>query len=301
MWPIELVRVSPRLKTTVTLRVTDDDPEDTFAQVQKWLAPPDPHLNLSKSLKLRTAHTGGWFLKGLQYKAWKSGNTPLTWLYGSAGCGKTIMSAGIIQDMQLYCDNESDRSLAFFFFDFDDRNKQDPIKMIKSVLSQLLNSCGRAPDSVRDLYTVCNDGRRAASDQEVLQVLKDTLATLPAPYLIIDALDECSDWQSLLDIIVVLQDRSMSNLHVLLTSRREAEIESTLEDIVPPGNRICLQSQLVDQDIRRYVHERLERDKAFKRWQKDPKLHDEIERALARKATGMYDSPGLFLGSQHIC
>lgn len=283
-----------------TLRITDDTSDDTFAQVQKWLAPLDPYPNLQKSLKLRTPHTGRWYLAGQRYNAWKSGCVPFTWLYGSAGCGKTILSAGIIQDMQVYCD-EPFRSLAFFFFDFDDPDKRNPVKMVKSLLSQFLNSCDRVPDSLRSLYTVCNDGRRAASEHELLKVLKDTLELLPAPFVVLDALDECDDWNCLLDIIAEMQDWRKNSLHVLLTSRREAEIESTLEDLVLLDDRICLESRFVDRDIRTYVRERLARDKSFRRWQGDLEIHGEIESTLGRKAGGMYSTSSLFIGRQRVC
>jgi hypothetical protein len=255
--------------------------------IQEWLAPTDPLSKLMVSLKLRTAGTGKWYLQSAQYEAWKAGRSPFTWLYGSAGVGKTVLSAGIIEDMRQFCGEDSARSLAFFFFDFDDAGKRDPVNMIKSILSQFLGRCTSIPDTVRSLHDYCKNGKREASEQQLLLALRETLGFLPAPFVVLDALDECNSWNTLLEIIEEMSDWDKSTLRVILTSRKEAMIEEGLEDIVLPNNRICLESDLVDEDIRIYVQERLVKDKSFKRWQRDSDMQREIERTLGENARGM--------------
>ncbi|GAB7332096.1 hypothetical protein MBLNU13_g03981t2 [Cladosporium sp. NU13] len=240
------------------------------------------------SLKLRTAGTGKWYLQSSQYKAWKAGETLFTWLYGSAGSGKTILSAGIVKDMQESCAEDPAKSLAFFFFDFDDVEKQDPINMVKSLLSQFLNRCEIVPDTVQSLYVVCENGQREASEQQLLQAIRDTIELLPAPFVVLDALDECSNWNCLFDIISEMQSWGRDTLRVLFTSRKEVQIEEALEYIVPQHDRTCLESGLVDKDIETYVRERLAKDTSFKRLQRDSEIKEEIERTLGRKACGMF-------------
>lgn len=220
------------------------------------------------------------------------------WLYGSAGSGKTILSAGIIEDLQGYCKEHPTRSLAFFSFDFNDREKRDPINMVKSLLSQLLNRCTRIPDAVSTLHATCNNSQRNASEQELLEALKGTLELLPSSFIVVDALDECNDWNTLFDILVETQKWGKSTPQVLVTSRKEVMIEEELGEIVPPENRTCLESHLVDKDIRAYVQERLAKDKSFKRWQKDLDVQQDIERTLGRRANGMYSSPGSYMVRQ---
>lgn len=255
--------------------------------VREWLAPADPQSKLQVSLKLRTAGTGEWYLQSAQYGAWKTGRIPFTWLHGAAGSGKTILSAGIIKDIQELCEEDPAKSLAFFFFDFNDVEKQNPVNMVKSLLSQFLNRCHSIPDTVRSLHATCENGRREASEQQLLQALKDTLELLPASFVVLDALDECSNWDALFDILSKMQSWCKHTLRVLLTSRKEVQIEEELQDIVPLDDRTCLESHLVDKDIGTYVQERLTKDKSFKRWQGDSEIQEEIERTLGRKAHGM--------------
>jgi hypothetical protein len=270
-----------------------------LTRVQEWLAPTDPQSKLLVSLKLRTAGTGKWYLRSAQYEAWKAGRSPFTWLYGSAGSGKTILSAGIIEDMQMFCKEDPTKSLAFFFFDFNDAEKQDPVNMLKSLLSQFLDRCNTVPDTVRSLHTTCGNGRREASQQQLLHTLRETLELMPATFLVLDALDECGDWDALFDILKEMQSWREDTLRVLLTSRKEITIEEDLEDIITPDDQTCLESHVVDKDIRTYVQGRLAKDKSFKRWQRDLEIRGEIERTIGRKAHGMYSLP-TYMGSNKV-
>jgi hypothetical protein len=268
--------------------------EDTLACIQEWLAPIDSQSKLRVSLDMRTAGTGKWYLQSAQYEAWKAGRIPFTWLYGSTGSGKTILSAGIIEDMQEFCAEDPAKSLAFFFFDFRDE-QQDPVNMVKSLLSQFLNRCDSVPDAVRSLHATCENGRRKASQQQLLQALRDTLELLPEPFVVLDTLDECSSCDTLFDIVREMRSWGKIALRVLLTSRKEITIEEALEDVVPANDRTCLESHLVDKDIVTYVQETLAKDKGFGRWQGKPEIQSEIEKTLGRKANGMYG-----LSSPHV-
>lgn len=258
--------------------------------VQTWLAHTDPVSILMKSLKLRSPGTGTWYLQSAQYTAWRTKGNEFTWLYGSAGSGKTFLSAGIIEDLQKYCNNDPAKSLAFFFFDFNDNEKQSPRSMLKSLLSQFLRRFTSVPEMVQSLYAACGNGRREASQEQLLQALRDTIEMIPAPFVVLDALDECSDWKTLLDILTEMQSWGASALRVLLTSRREIVIEEALEDIIKSENTICLKSHLVDKDIETYVHERLVREKSFRKWNdyKNKDVRENIEITLGRGAHGMY-------------
>lgn len=267
---------------------TDAGIEHMITRIQQWLAPPDLLPRLRNLLKLRSALTGKWYLQSVQYRAWKNfGGPQFTWLYGFPGSGKTILSAGIVEDLQRYCNEDPPRSLAFFFFDFNDAEKQDAVSMVRSLLSQFLDISARAPEALLSLYATCEGGHRQASEQQLLHALKDILAFLPAPYVVLDALDECSNRDKLFDMLNEMKSWGYTTMRVLVTSRKEIDIEEEFEDLVPLNSRTCLESHLVDRDIQTYVQERLAKDKSFKRWQRDLEVQAEIERTLVRKASGM--------------
>jgi hypothetical protein len=106
-------------------------------------------------------------------------------------------------------------------------------------------------------------------------------------FIILDALDECNDRMELLTNIEEMVGWNEEKLHMLATSRRERDIEERLEHILGEEERICIQSVLVNADIRAYVHDRLQTDRSLKRWHKIPEVQKEIETELANKANGM--------------
>ena len=106
-------------------------------------------------------------------------------------------------------------------------------------------------------------------------------------FVILDALDECKERQNLLEDIDEMVGWKMEKLHILVTSRRENDIKESLEPLINDENVICIQSKLVTDDIRAYIHERLLTDRRLRRWQKKPEVQREIETTLTGKADGM--------------
>ena len=85
-------------------------------------------------------------------------------------------------------------------------------------------------------------------------------------------------------------------MHLLMTSRKERDIESSLVSYVKEEDAICLQRDVVDEDIQRYVQQRLSDDKTLTKWNRDVAIRQEIETALMDGARGMYVySPSLHI------
>jgi len=64
-----------------------------------------------------------------------------------------------------------------------------------------------------------------------------------------------------MDILETIAGWHLDNLHFLVTSRRERDIESSLETFVDQNNMINLETALVNKDIQKYVQHRLLNDK----------------------------------------
>ena len=217
------------------------------------------------------------------------------WLRGFAGCGKTILSSTVIQSVLEHCEPDPGKVAAYFYFDFNDGQKQVPELMIKSLISQLSQQCVRVPEALAELYSSCGNGQRQPSLESLLGLLKQMIEDFPTCYIIVDALDESGDRMELMDILERMRSWGIQNAHLLVTSRQEREIERSLRDLVDERNTISLQSTAVDQDINLYVHQRLSNDKSLTKWNKDVEIRQEIEKVLMEKARGMYLRP--LLGS----
>ena len=100
-------------------------------------------------------------------------------------------SSTVIQDIKDMC-KTGNASMAYFYFDFRDANKQGLQNLVRSLLSQLSVHLASRCDILSNLYSVHDEGKNQPSDGTLTEYLKKML-TLPhqrPTYLIIDALDE---------------------------------------------------------------------------------------------------------------
>ena len=163
--------------------------------------------------------------------------------------------------------------------------------MIRSLISQLSRQCTKIPTTLETLFSSCENGQRQPSPEALLEVLYQIVQGFPQSYIVLDALDECTDRVELMDILERIAKWRLKKLRLLVTSRKERDIERSLECVVDEQNAICLQSKLVDKDIYTYVRQRLSDDKSLSKWQEDPDIRHEIEVALMKGAHGMYAYP----------
>ena len=177
--------------------------------------------------------------------------------------------------------------MLYFYFDFNDVEKQGQEKMIRSLILQLSSQCGSTPRGLEALHSSCMNGERQPTRDMLLATLHQIMGSFEETFIIFDALDECLERQDLLEDIEDINRWADANLHILSTSRREKDIEEQVELLAHNGGKISIDSMRVNDDIRAYVHERLRADPKLKRWHKEPKVQQEIENTLMDKADGM--------------
>ena len=132
-------------------------------------------------------------------------------------------------------------------------------------------------------YSEYNSGRLQPSIDVLSSLLKDIVGLHTEVFLVIDALDECQERDDLLDWLGEFTDSNLLNVHLLLCSRKEKDIEDALRPLV--DSQISIRDADVDPDIRVYVQDRLSRDRKLKKWPIEVK--EEIERSLMEKVNGM--------------
>ncbi|KAF2628860.1 hypothetical protein BU25DRAFT_390834 [Macroventuria anomochaeta] len=262
--------------------------EERIGKICNWLSAPDPSTNYHKAHRQRQAETGIWLLESAKYKEWKESAASRLWLYGIPGCGKTILSSTIIEDLLQHCHDDTSMVTAFFYFDFNNIQKQDPELMIRSLLCQLLQHSVTFLRGLDALFSSCKNGQRQLSLHALLEVTQQVMQQFTHVYIVLDALDECTQRPGLMDVLETVSGWQLDNLHLLMTSRKERDIESSLQSYVEEEDTVCLQRDVVDEDIRRYVQQRLSDDKDLAKWNRDAAIRQEIEAALMDGARGMF-------------
>ena len=186
-------------------------------------------------------------------------------------------------------------SMAYFYFDFRNVNKQHWRDLIPSLLTQLSTQSDPCCDILSHLYSDHNNGALQPSDDIMKRCLIEMLTLqdqLPI-YLVMDALDECSNASGIpsprdrvLRLVKELVDLQISNLRICVTSRPEFDIRDVLEPLT--SRRVCLHDQSGQkQDIVDYVRSVVYSnwEPYMRRWKKEDK--ELVIETLAERADGM--------------
>ena len=192
-------------------------------------------------------------------------------------------SSTIIQDLISYYHSERTIAVAFFYFVFNDPDKQRAEKLIRSLLVQLSAKCLHLPEPLQSAYYRSQNGQNQPTIEELSLLLRQIIKGFRSTYILLDALDECTEREDILNFIEVLMGWNIDSLHVLSTSRKESDIATSLEPLATCQQ--CIQSAAVDADIRVHVLERLSSDRELRKWPVD--VQKEIEDALTKGAKGM--------------
>jgi hypothetical protein len=126
---------------------------------------------------------------------------------------------------------EATESLGIAYFFFDGRDSQKELQLhnnlIRSLISQLSDTQhGGITENLVDLYKRCGEVRQP-SDEQLQNVLRDILDRFSNVYIMIDALDECTDREKTLNWankFISDRNRKAANLHIVVTSRPERDI-----------------------------------------------------------------------------
>lgn len=173
--------------------------------------------------------------------------------------------------------------MSYFYFDFNDTDKQSSKNAIRSLLLQFAVQIDGVFKNLEQLYQKCGNGLQQPTEDAIRSLFLDTMAGTCEKYIVLDALDECTDRDKLLTFLHELIGSKPPNTHLLATSRREKDIEDELRLVVDQS--INIQSTVVDADIRIYIEHRMSTDPKLKKWS-DP-VRNEIVDALMGKARGM--------------
>ncbi len=176
-------------------------------------------------------------------------------------------------------------AVAYFYFTLQDPSKQSTNQLLRSLVTQLFRQSQDSSSELKALYSECSNGRREPPKEKLLLVLQGLLKRFHDSYILIDALDECSDGETLCSMLETINDFQVENFHIFVTSRSEQGLRGILQTIATQN--IDLGGIKVDDDIHMYVRMRLQETK----WPFT--VQEEIEENLVRFANGMYADVGV--------
>ncbi|KZP07476.1 ankyrin, partial [Athelia psychrophila] len=250
-------------------------------EVYRWLSAPDSSSNYHAAREEHHADTGTWFIEGESFVKWKETPDSALWVYGTPGCGKTIICSTVIDDILNHCAGKSTHACAYFFFD--NKSGQSDLtshnKFIRSIIRQLSHQSSSFPASLMEIY---DGGHQQPSLASLQLTLRRIIEGFKHAYIVVDALDECTDRKKVLAWIEELVQWSGGKLHILLSSRPETDIKKKFRSMAnlvqfslagSPMNKdmeICIDAMLLEMDM----------------WDDETRAH--VKDVLIRDAQGMF-------------
>ncbi|KAF2224387.1 hypothetical protein BDZ85DRAFT_216344, partial [Elsinoe ampelina] len=241
--------------------------------ILKWLHPVDASAVLYGHLSQRQEGTCQWFFDSMLYKDWQSGAQKTLFCPGIPGAGKTTLAAAIIDHLKRHVlSNVSE--CAYIFCNYKSEAEQTLPNLLAGLLQQVVRNRPDAMGPVAELHNKGGEPTSTEYGQALLRVCSATTTT----YLIIDALDECSDTvrDPLLDIVSRLQ--ANHDVRLLCTSRLIPDVEERFQDC--PQISILADSA----DVRKY----LESQSLPKCVRRDPGLQDQVYADIVASADGIF-------------
>ncbi|RYN46116.1 hypothetical protein AA0118_g12682 [Alternaria tenuissima] len=172
--------------------------------VKEWLSVGElPQLDHASYCKIRAdyATTTKWISQHKTVKHWIHADvpkSPVVWMYGIPGAGKTILSSAIIDE----CKAQPEFLTCFFYCHDGDPMSSTAVGILKGLADQLL-------DQYPQMLPPCFTRRRLSGEpslrsiSQAKKLLEDFCDTIPKLFIVIDGLDECekAERSQVLDIL----------------------------------------------------------------------------------------------------
>ncbi|KAL7924052.1 hypothetical protein ACQKWADRAFT_319904 [Trichoderma austrokoningii] len=267
--------------------------ESIVADIYAWLTPlttifRNKHLE-SLSTKGRQDNGAQQLLQYEQFKSWMTSTGTTLWCTGLPGIGKTINVSYIIEALQKQS-RGSDLGIAYVYFSYKDIETQTPVNVMASILQQLISDKQSFLSDLKNLYAQhIKEGTRP-SVADIMSLLQDIALSYSKVFIIIDALDECTDADDVRFILLTELKKLQHRMCLLVMSRPIPDLEELLEGAI----RVNVEASLID--VKNYLQQRLESTRSMQRHlAEEPSLREKIISVIVQKIKGMFLMARLYL------
>jgi hypothetical protein len=176
-------------------------------------------------------------------------------------------------------------TISTYFF-FDSRDAQALLQsydgLLRSITYQLCVCLDTLPGILETAYKSCGSGTTLPSWDVVQQICSSALQHLPEAFIIIDALDECSEIGQVAAWLQNLFTVGGGRLHVLITSRDKPDITVHFSRI---AQQVIHLDGFTNADIKQYINSIMEKSGQLMVWSQE--IQTNIRDSLLTGADGM--------------
>lgn len=218
------------------------------------------------------------------FQSWHSGSHQYIWLYGLAGCGKTVLSATVLDHLT----SRNDALILSFFFDFSDITKQTLEGMLRSLAFQLYQNGTSSAVHLDSLFQEHQNGINRCATKALSDTVLSMLAAQKKVFVVLDAIDESTTSNEVLLWIEGIVSRpELIHVQLLCTSRPESEFLQHIPPLIEKQICLSFDKQTINTDIRSWVTAQLSQRHSFIEKRLSHGLLERIRSKVAGGADGL--------------
>jgi hypothetical protein len=233
-----------------------------------------------------------WILENGDYQNWQNNEeSRLLWIKGDPGKGKTMLLCGIIDELDQQSAPSGAAHVVYFFCQATDHQLNNAVAVLRGLIFLLINKQPSLISHLREKYDQA--GGKLFEGSNTWIALSDILTAilqdpvLKSTYLVVDALDECTnDLVNLLDFIV---DTSFTSDRVkwIVSSRNWSQIEERMRRAEQKAKlSLELNAESISKAVDVYIREKMHRLANLKNY--DEETRDAVQIYLRDNANDTF-------------
>ncbi|KAJ4290853.1 hypothetical protein N0V90_010048 [Kalmusia sp. IMI 367209] len=244
-----------------------------------WISGDDHSIKQRDFLSRCEDGTGEWFLNHIVFKKWLDGKKGTLWSPGGPGVGKTIITSLVVDTIErLYVQHDA---IAYIYFNYKEQAEKTTAVILANLFQQLLRKDAIISVEVASILHPHMQHLTRPSAAEWSVLLKHQISRFSRVFIVVDALDECSE--NTRDEFLAELRQLQPSVNLMITSRPTLVIESEL----PGAARLDIQAN--DRDIRRYLKGRIEKERRLRRLlTSDLALQGSVVETIVQNSRGMF-------------
>lgn len=171
-----------------------------------------------------------------------------------------------------------------FYFDYSKQVDQTPLRVLQTLLHQLLSTNSSVPSLARELAEDLRLGKTLPSFDDMKGLFVSLCSVVGQPvFIVLDALDECDAVANRKPILELIKSIKTSKAKLLVTSR---PYPPDVDEVLGDCPQVLVEAS--DKDIRKYVLEQIADNVEMRRMLKNrDDLKQEIVNSILDKSQGM--------------
>lgn len=273
-----------RITSTITVLKALSESLERDQQARRelchWLSPLDFPAQQRGIYSPLQPGSGQWLLQSERFRRWLDSEGGVLLCPGDPGAGKTVLASIVINHLWNRVPKDG-IGVAYIYCDYLKHGEQSPINLVGSLLRQLAEQQNPISGSLKNYYDEHRRSNTNPSPERAFEVLKADCGIWSRIYIIIDALDECSEKDATRQIVVkgLLSLQCSKRINILVTSRPIPSILCNFE----LWERLEIRAD--SEDIHRYLLGQM--DRFSKRILAEKDLHAKIINRIIDAADGM--------------